>query len=73
MMKILMTAAALVIGTSAALAGPTSAQPTSKAKGVSGPTTTYCVKADLPATRIVRKICKTEQEWYTSGVDIDRN
>lgn len=33
----------------------------------------YCLTALLPTSRIQRKICKSQQEWFTADVDLPAN
>lgn len=33
----------------------------------------YCLTTLLPTSRIQRKICKSQQEWFTADVDLPAN
>jgi hypothetical protein len=71
MMKILI-AAALVVGSGAASAASTNEQSASKGRAAADGSRTYCVSAELPNTRMAKKVCKTEKEWAAQGLEFGR-
>ncbi len=54
-------AAAAALAGAAASTGFTSARPADKK---------YCITDTLPATRMPKTMCKTQQEWFTAHVDL---
>lgn len=67
MTKILIAAAAMVIGSGAASAAATGGQPASNGKPV-----VYCFQVEGTGSRIVRTVCQTEKQWNHEAVEIVR-